>query len=222
MIADRSGELAATILTCWLCGVLILVLMSLAWPLLKGLRFRSRPKAACYGDSMSQHEGIVSFREWLLQPIIHRIEHILATSLDQLNVVIAANTAETALAVKAISANVSGDFTPQAQQIAANTAALAAVVPNTSTNPPPAGAIAATPALVALSATVPTQVVTLVESNGQPNTFNAVSNNTAIATVSPASGAGPFTINRIGAGIGATVTFTDAQNNSVVVAVSAS
>jgi hypothetical protein len=219
MIADAQRELAAAILVCWLCGVLILLLTLLLWPLLPGMRRRSRAKASWYGDGMSEHESM-SLREWLLHPILARIEQIMATTLAQLNTAIAANTAETALAVAAITSNVAGDFTPQATQIQANTAALAAAIPNPTTIPP-AGPITASPALVALSPSNPTQVVTLTDTI-TPNTFNAVSNNTAIVTVSPASGPGPFTITRVGAGIGASVVFTDAQNNVLNLAVSAS
>lgn len=217
MIAEGIGRLAVIMLVCWACAVACLLLAFLLWPL---LRPKSHDGGPCYAGSMSSES--MSFREWLFHPILARIECLLATTLAQLNTVIAANTAETALAVAAISANVAGDFTPQATQISANTAALAAVVPNTSTTPPPASPITATPALVALSPAAPAQSVALTEANGQPNVFNATSSNTAIATVSPASGPGPFTISRIGAGIGASVSFTDQQNNTLTVAVSAS
>ncbi len=222
MTASEAGELVATLLVCWLCGALVLVLGFLVRPLLAPLRPESAPGASWYGERMSQHEGMMSFRAWLLQPILHRIEQIMATSLAQLNAAIAANTAETALAVAAITANTQGDFTPQAQQIAANTAALAAAIPNPTTPPPPPPApLTASPATVALSAASPTQPVALTDAV-TPNTFSAASSNTAIVTVSPASGPGPFTLTQVGAGAGASVTFTDAQNNAVVVAVSAS
>lgn len=144
----------------------------------------------------------------------------MAKTLVDLNTSITNNTAATNAAVAAFAAGSSGDFTPQVTAIDANTAKLTAIAPGGVVTPP-AGPITANPATVSLSPTVPTQVVTLTESNGQPNVFNAVSSNTAIATVSPASGPGPFTIARVGAGIGASVQFTDQQNNVLNVAVSA-
>lgn len=220
MIVADMGELAVTLLVCWLCGVLLLVLTMLAWPFLA----KSLPKAACYGEGVSQQESM-SFRAWLLHPILARIDH-MAKTLADLNVSIAANTSATNNAVAAFAAGASGDFTAQTTAIDANTAKLAAIAPGGVTPPggtvPPAGTITANPTLVTLSATVPTQVVALTESNNQPNVYNAVSSNTAIATVSPASGPGPFTISRIGAGAGASVAFTDQQNNVLTVPVSAS
>lgn len=172
----------------------------------------SRSRERCYPVFMS-------FREWLFEPIFAKIQEIMAKSLSDLNTAIAANTAETALAVAAISANTSGDFTPQVNAVSANTAALAAVVPNPTG--PGTGPVTASPTLASLTAAAPTQSVTLTESNGQPNVFQAVSSNTAIATVAPASGPGPFTITRVGAGVGASVSFTDQQNNVATVQVSA-
>lgn len=224
------GGLALTLLVCWFFGLLILFLTVLVWPILPWPRFKSSPKAACYGESMSHdeipaHES-ASFRRWLLAPILARIDH-MAKTLADLNVSIANNTTATNAAVAAFTAGSAGDFTTQTTAIDANTAKLAAIAPAGTTppggtTPPAAGTITANPANVTLSATVPTQVVTLAESNNQPNVYNAVSSNTAIATVSPASGPGPFTISRIGAGAGASVAFTDQQNNVLTVPVSAS
>ena len=221
MLVADMGTLALTLVVCWLCGVLLIVFTMLTWPILTGLWTKSRPKEACYGGAMSSAHS-VSFREWLLSPLLARIEH-MAKTLADLNVSIANNTTATNAAVAAFAAGSAGDFTAQTTAIDANTAKLAAIAPGTGTGtPPPAGTITANPANVTLSATVPTQAVTLTESNGQPNVYNAVSSNTAIATVSPASGPGPFTVQRIGAGAGASVAFTDQQNNVLTVPVSAS
>jgi hypothetical protein len=82
----------------------------------------------------------------------------------------------------------------------------------------PASPISAVPANVNLNAAAPAITVTLTESNGAPNTFNAVVADTTIATVSPASSTSAFTVNRVAAGT-TTLTVTDAQNNTLAVQV---
>lgn len=143
----------------------------------------------------------------------------MSKSIADLTAAIAANTtaAKAVAAAFASAATVGLDFTPQVDAVNANTDTLNALIA------PPAAtsAITASPASVALASVGGSVTVSLTESNGQPNTFEAVSENTAVATVSPASGAGPFTVTEVAPGA-TSVSFTDAQGNSILVAVIAS
>jgi hypothetical protein len=169
----------------------------------------------------------MSFREWLLAPILARIEFLMAKNFADLTASVAANTAATTAAVAAFATASNEDFTAPVAAIDANTAKLNALASSGTT--PPASPLSASPANVALSAATPSAVVNLAELNGAANTFSAVvvpsaAGAPAIATVSPASGPGPFTVELAAAGVtgSASIAFTDAQGNVANVAVVAS
>jgi hypothetical protein len=98
----------------------------------------------------------------------------------------------------------------------------ASPLPSASTAPLPSASIApiiVSPPSVALTlAQTPSQVITVTESNGAATTFYVVSANTAVATVSPSSGSGSFTVTEVTAG-NTTLTITDPNGNTISVAV---
>lgn len=161
------------------------------------------------------HTNPESFREWLFAPILQKIEEYMSKTFSDLNVSISANTAATDAAVAAFNAASGQDFTAQTTAIDANTAKL-----KTLAGGAPAGTFAASPPSVSLSSVGASQAITLQNGSGQ--LFQASSDNTAVATVSPASSNAPsFTVTAVAPG-STNIKFNDAQNNTASVPVTVS
>jgi hypothetical protein len=85
----------------------------------------------------------------------------------------------------------------------------ASPLPSASTSP----LVVSAPSVVLSLTQAPSQVIMVTERNGTPVTFYVVSANTAVATVSPSSGSGSFTVTEAAPG-NTTLTITDPNGNT--------